>query len=185
MCLLLRMSAGRPHMSWLCALPTEARGSRRGSVLRTQLLPAGAPLCTPTPPLAPHPCRWNANRDAEGRWSYEGWQRSVKAIERAIAEQGGPRGFDGLMGFSQVTAVGVGGRFGIAARGKQVGRGMLVCVKAQSRVTVRSACVQRRCGRSIMSVQPLRRFGCIVTHQLSTLHVGPRPPTRRAAPSPH
>lgn len=47
----------------------------------------------------PPSCRWNAQRDEQGKWTYEGWQRAVAAIEEAL-RQHGP--FDGLMGFSQV-----------------------------------------------------------------------------------
>lgn len=57
----------------------------------------------PRPPMFKR--RWNANRDAAGRWSYEGWQRAVAAVEAALAEHGP---FDGLMGFSQVGAAGWG-----------------------------------------------------------------------------
>ncbi len=79
----------------LDGVPSLFRDSGTGPLEGTSLQVGW--LCSPS-------CRWNANRDAEGRWSYEGWQRSVKAIEQALAEHGGTRGFDGLMGFSQVTA---------------------------------------------------------------------------------
>ncbi|KAL4854860.1 NADPH-dependent aldo-keto reductase [Chlorella vulgaris] len=45
---------------------------------------------------------WNAQRDEQGKWTYEGWQRAVAAIEEAL-RQHGP--FDGLMGFSQGGAM--------------------------------------------------------------------------------
>jgi hypothetical protein len=49
-------------------------------------------------PLVSH-LRWNAQKDGEGRWTYEGWQRSVAQLEDAMRLHGP---FDGLMGFSQV-----------------------------------------------------------------------------------
>lgn len=85
--------------------------------------PASGPIPDDVAPFfsGPYYEWWNANRDAEGRWSYEGWQRSVKAIERALAEQGGLRGFDGLMGFSQggaITSLAIGmQRSGFALKG--------------------------------------------------------------------
>jgi hypothetical protein len=52
------------------------------------------------PRLRPPACdlRWNAQKDGEGRWTYEGWQRSVAQLEDAMRLHGP---FDGLMGFSQ------------------------------------------------------------------------------------
>ncbi|PSC70237.1 low CO2-induced aldose reductase isoform B [Micractinium conductrix] len=45
---------------------------------------------------------WNASRDGEGRWSYEGWRRAVAHMEDTLALHGP---FDGLMGFSQGGAM--------------------------------------------------------------------------------
>lgn len=45
---------------------------------------------------------WNASRDEQGAWTYEGWQRSVAAMEEALRRHGP---FDGLMGFSQGGAM--------------------------------------------------------------------------------
>ena len=64
-------------------------------------LPPAAPPCL----FGTHP-RWNASRDGEGRWSYEGWRRAVAHMEDTLALHGP---FDGLMGFSQVGGGGGGG----------------------------------------------------------------------------
>lgn len=104
-----------PYYEWCAAAHAPAAAQLCCGVLLLLLLSIGrsavlsrAPVGMDIPAAATNLSivrRWNANRDAEGRWSYEGWQRSVKAIERALAEQGGLRGFDGLMGFSQVGFV--------------------------------------------------------------------------------
>lgn len=41
---------------------------------------------------------WNAHRGEDGRWSYEGWERSLAYIEDVLALHGP---FDGLIAFSQ------------------------------------------------------------------------------------